>query len=226
MEEDWRPFPDWEDWVMPASFAFGYPPQMPLQVSPCLSTQGKHLGKGLSRKCWSQISPQIHPFCGSTLRGRIWVLFPSPWLLCQVGSWWGNKKPAQDSWLLAEPLSPHCDSEYGSEVWGHLWVSLISPDSDKTQPWSSVDPGCVAAVTQKVMKETRERKKKKLLKPQQGFVHLQGCFCSGVVWNRALTSTWKKCRVLSLQHHLPQVSPDYQCGCGAEIWSWMMKFAL
>lgn len=68
------------------SFAFGYPPKMPGQVSECLSTQGRHPGRSLSTKCWpaSQIPAQIHPFCG---QGRIWVLFPPPWLLCQTGSW-------------------------------------------------------------------------------------------------------------------------------------------
>lgn len=37
------------------------------------------------------------------------------------------------------------------EMWGHLWVSLISPDIDKIQPQPRVGPSGIAAVTQKIM---------------------------------------------------------------------------
>lgn len=84
MEEDWHPFPDWEDWVVPASFAFGYPGKMPVQVRQHLSTQGKLPGKCLSRKFWSQISTQIHPFCGHSL-GK--DLSPLPISLTALSGW-------------------------------------------------------------------------------------------------------------------------------------------
>lgn len=133
-----------------SSFAFGY--QLKVQVSRWLSTQRKHPA---SRK-WGSASPiptQTHPPCGHSL-GRVWVLFPSPWLLCEVGSWKGKEKPARDSWLLAVPLSLHS----AQEMWGHLWVSLISPDIGKIQPQPWVGPAEFSCDSENYVRKQGEEK--------------------------------------------------------------------
>lgn len=107
-------------------------------------------GDCLSTKCWptSQISTQTHPFCGHSLgRAEISSHLPDCSVRLDHGEAIRNQLEIPGSW----PGRCHftVTVSRAQEMWGHLWVSLISPDIDKTQPWAG--PGWIAAVAQKVM---------------------------------------------------------------------------
>lgn len=148
MEEDWHPFPNWKDRVIPASFAFGYPPKMPVQVSAWAPKERRDTLGSVSAESVGQPHKSLLKSILSV--ATVWEgpEFSSHLPACSVrldhGKVIRNQLEIPGSWL------GHCHFIVTWAVVRRCEVTSESPDVDKTQPQPWVGPSWIVAVTQKV----------------------------------------------------------------------------